>query len=661
MATRTNRTPTYSTADPGLFVLEMLLRLRGIDIEPGQLRDRAGKGAIGVRQMVRCARKFGLKVRSLKTKWRRLEKSPLPAIACLRDGGFLLLGKANNEKAIVLAPDSTQPVIMTRADFESLWDGRLVLMASPSAVPNLIQRFGKFANAQVVKGVARRGASRAGAEIIDFADRVRRLRGTVDLQDRMRRFRQVVGLQDLAQDRRLAEERAFLPAALEIVETPPSPIGRAIAFSLMAVFATALAWASIGTVDIVAVSPGKIIPSGRTKIIQPFETGVVRAINVRDGQNVAAGDVLIELDPTMSAAELQRLRSDLLAAQLEAARLSAALAAKEDPLSAFNPPAGAPSEQVQMHRRFLLTQTAEQNARVAAIDRQVSQKQAERATIKASIEKLEATLAPMQQKVEIREQLFRKELGSKIIYLTELQELVGHRQEILVQQSRYSETDAAIAALIETRNKTVAEYERGLLDDLAKIEQKAAGLVQDVIKAEQRTSLQKLIAPVDGMVQQLSVHTIGGVVTPAQTLMVVVPAESRIEIEAMISNRDIGFVEVGQDAAIKVDTFNFTRYGLLHGKILSISQDAISREKPQDKTSDRLAGAESGSSEPRGQELVYAARISLDRTHMELENKRVNLSPGMAVTAEIKTGSRSIISYLLSPLVRYKQESLRER
>jgi len=118
---------------------------------------------------------------------------------------------------------------------------------------------------------------------------------------------------------------------------------------------------------------------------------------------------------------------------------------------------------------------------------------------------------------------------------------------------------------------------------------------------------------------------------------------------------------VGQEAAIKIDTFNFTRYGLLHGTVLSVSQDAIARDKPQDKTSDKSQGAEQGSSEPKGQELVYAARISLDRTQMQVENKFVNLSPGMAVRVEIKTGSRRIISYLLSPLLRYKQESLRER
>src|SRR4249919_3356132 len=177
--------------------------------------------------------------------------------------------------------------------------------------------------------------------------------------------------------------------------------------------------------------------------------------------------------------------------------------------------------------------------------------------------------------------------SSSTLYLTELQDLVGQRQEILVQRGRYSETDSAIAALVETRNKTVAEYERGLFDDLAKAEQKAAGLAQDVIKAEQRTSLQKLTAPVEGVVQQLAIHTIGGVVTPAQALMVIVPAESRLEIEAMVSNRDVGFVEVGQNAAIKIDTFNFTRYGLLQGTVLNVSNDAIQRDKPQDKQPDK--------------------------------------------------------------------------
>jgi hemolysin D len=164
------------------------------------------------------------------------------------------------------------------------------------------------------------------------------------------------------------------------------------------------------------------------------------------------------------------------------------------------------------------------------------------------------------------------------------------------------------------------------------------------------------------VVQQLAVHTVGGVVTPAQTLLAVVPNDSPLEIEAMVSNRDIGFVQAGQAVEIKVDTFNFTRYGLLHGSVLSVSRDSIAREKPQDKGGNSSgASAETRSSEPPGQDLAYAARISLDRTEMKVDDNMVNLMPGMAVTTEIKTGSRRVITYLLSPLLRYGHDSLRER
>jgi hemolysin D len=463
------------------------------------------------------------------------------------------------------------------------------------------------------------------------------------------------------QVRRGTHELAFLPAALEIVETPPSPTGRAIGATIIALFFAAVVWACLGSVDIVATAPGKIIPSGRTKVIQPFETGVVRAIHVRDGQAVKTGDVLIELDATMNAAELEHLKSDLVAAELDVARLRAALAGDANPLEDFRPPEGASPALIEMTRRFLISQTAEQQAKLAALDRQLAQKEAERATVAATIGKLEATIPLLGERVEVRKHLYDKALGSKLTYLTEYQDYVGQQQELLVQKSRYREAEAAVAALTETRAQTAAEYRRTRFEELTKAEQKAAGLAQDVIKAERRTTLQVLTAPVDGVVQQLAVHTNGGVVTPAQALLVVVPLDSHLEIEAMVSNRDIGFVHVGQQVEIKVDTFNFTRYGLLHGEVLNVSQDAITREKPPDKSNEKAPGAEPATSEPKGQELNYAARVSLDRTQMQLEDKLVNLSPGMAVTAEIKTGSRRIISYLLSPLVRYKQEVLRER
>jgi hemolysin D len=455
------------------------------------------------------------------------------------------------------------------------------------------------------------------------------------------------------------DELAFLPAALEIVETPPSPIGRAIGASIIAIFVLALLWASLGHVDIVATATGKIIPTGHSKLVQPFETGVVRAIRVADGQTVEAGDVLIELDPTINESETNHLQGDLQSAQLDIARLHAALADTDDPFAAFRPPDGATPALVAMQRQFLMAQVTEHKAKVAALDGQRAQKEAELATITATIDKLEAVIPTIQERVNIRKSL--NEYGSRLQYFEVLQQLTESQQERLVQQSHYREAQAALAAIIDTRGQTMAEYRRTLFGELAEAERKAAGFAADLAKAEQRTKLQLLTAPVAGIVQQLAVHTVGGVVTPAQTLMVIVPTDSRLEIEAMVGNHDIGFVHAGDEVEIKVDTFDFTRYGLLHGQVLSISSDSIVRDVPADKSTDKSTSAGSATSEPKGQELSYAARISLDRTQMQIEDKTVHLSPGMAVTAEIKTGSRRIIGYLLSPLMKYKEESLRER
>jgi hemolysin D len=459
---------------------------------------------------------------------------------------------------------------------------------------------------------------------------------------------------------RRRQELAFLPAALEIVETPPSPIGRAIGATIILLFCAALIWASIGTIDIVASAPGKIVPSGRTKTIQPFETGVVRSIQVQDGQAVKAGDVLIELDPTMTQAETSHLESDLIAAELDVARLRAALS-DGDVLANFQPPENAPAALVATQRKFLADQAAEHQAKLAVLDRQRAQKEAERATIAATVAKLEASLPVMEERVEMRKTLYDHSNGSKASYLELLQPFVEGQQELKVQKSKISGADSALAAVIEERAHTDAEYRRERFSELVEAERKARGLSDDVVKARRRTQLQNLIAPVAGTVQQLSVHTVGGVVTPAQALLVVVPSDSRLEIEAMVSNRDIGFVHAGQEAEIKIDTFNFTRYGLLHGQVLTVSQDAVIRDRKQDRFDDRELGTQNDTSEPKGQELNYAARISLDRTQMPIDDRMVNLSPGMATTVEIKTGSRTILSYLLSPLLRYRQEILRER
>src|SRR5436305_1880217 len=200
-------------------------------------------------------------------------------------------------------------------------------------------------------------------------------------------------------------ERAFLPAALEVVETPPSPAGHAIAFSVAALFTLALVWAIFGEIDMVSTAPGKIVPSGRIKVIQPFATGVVSAIHVQDGQAVKAGDVLIELDPTVNAAERDHLRNDFLAEQLNIVRLRAALSGGDDPAADFNPPAQADPVLIGAQRALLVNQVAEHRAKLAALARQQAQKEAERATTAATIHKLETTIPVIQQRVDIRKSL----------------------------------------------------------------------------------------------------------------------------------------------------------------------------------------------------------------------------------------------------------------
>jgi hemolysin D len=459
--------------------------------------------------------------------------------------------------------------------------------------------------------------------------------------------------------------RQFLPAALEILETPASPVGRAIGATLILFFVIAIVWAIFGHVDIIATASGKVVPTGRTKTIQPLETGIVSAIHVRDGDHVTAGQVLVELDRTVTQAERRHVAEDLIASQLDVARLATlrdsfdADAVPQDLVA----PAGASASDIARTRSSMRAQASEQLAKLASINRQIQQKVAESQSVVATIAKIDATLPLVEEEASVRQKAMAIQYGNRIAYLDAQTKLVDQQNERIVQQHKMVEIAAARQALEQQIQQTKGNYEHQVLNDLSDAEKKAAEFSQDLVKAEQKTDEQILRSPIDGTVQQLVLYTVGGVVTPAQQLMVIVPIDSRLEVEAMVSNRDIGFVSLGQQAEVKVDTFNFTRYGLLQGKVVSVSQDAILHDKPNQKAAGnpKPDGALSDSSEPEGQELQYSARVALDETRMLIEDKMVNLAPGMAVTVEIKTGTRRIIEYLMSPLLRYRQESLRER
>ncbi len=457
----------------------------------------------------------------------------------------------------------------------------------------------------------------------------------------------------------------FLPAALEIMETPASPVGRGIAVTIILFIVSALVWSVLGHIDIVATASGKVVPTGRTKTVQPLEPGIVTEILVQDGDHVSAGQVVMRLDQTIAAAERNHVAHDLLTSQLDVARLAALRAGWEqgtDPALSFVPPKDASVAQIARMRSAMIEQASAQANKIAGLDQQILEKAAEADGIAATIAKLEGSMPFLIEQADIRQHAMAIEYGNRIAHLDAQIRLADQKSELVVQQRHATESAAARKALERQREQAQSEYESKVLGDLADAEQKVAGFSEDAIKGDQKLEQQVLRAPVDGTVQQLAVHSVGGVVSAAQQVMMIVPDDSHLEVEAMVANRDIGFVGPDQEVQIKIDTFNFTRYGLLHGKVLTVSHDAIVREKPQDKSDiAKSQTALSETSEPQGQEFVYAAQISLDRTQLEVEGRMVDLTPGMAVTAEIKTGSRRVIEYLLSPLLRYKQESLHER
>jgi|SRR6185312_7049428 membrane fusion protein, hemolysin D len=457
----------------------------------------------------------------------------------------------------------------------------------------------------------------------------------------------------------------FLPAALEIMESPPSPVGRLVAGTIVLFVVLALVWSYFGRIDIVATAPGKVVPTGRSKTVQPLEAGIIAEILVKDGDAVTAGQVVMRLDQTVARAERNHIANDLVASKLDVARLSAlrnSVAEGRDPQVFFNRPEEATVAQINRTRATMMEQASAQENKIAGLDQQIAQKVAEAGEIAATIVKLETSLPFLEEQADIRSKAMQMEYGNRIAHLDAQIRLADQKNELVVARRKAAESEAARAGLERQKVQAQSEYANKVLSDLAEAEQKVAGLSEDAVKANQRLDQQVLRAPVAGTVQQLAVHSVGGVVTAAQQLMTIVPADSRLEVEAMLPNRDVGFVSAGQEAAVKVDTFNFTRYGLLHGRVANVSHDAIVREKPVDKSNPSKSQSSLGdSSEPQGQEFVYATKIAMETTRIDVDGRMVDLSPGMAVTVEIKTGSRRVIEYLLSPVLRYKQESLRER
>ena len=453
------------------------------------------------------------------------------------------------------------------------------------------------------------------------------------------------------------DQRAFLPAALEIIETPPSPTGRLMSLLIVTMFSVGLGWAFLGHVDVTATAPGKIVPAGEVKIIQSLDPGIVTAIRVKDGDHVRAGQLLLELDATQTEADFSRYSHDLIQAKLDVARLSALAAAYQTGRAPqFDAPVNLPPNYAAEGRAAMMAQYQSQIARLGDLSRQIEEKRAHADEIQAEVDKLRAQLPMHEEKVRIHRELTSQGYGTSLAFLDAQQQAAEARHELDAQSHRKTSILAALNALVSQRDGVHAQYLADVLSDLRKAEAQDSELTQQFVKARQKNGQTALVSPVDGVVEQLAVHTLRGVVSPAQKLMIVVPSQRNLTVEAQLANRDVGFVHPGQSVKIKVETFTFTRYGFINGRVIGVSRDTM----PEPSAVNTSGGAQS----PAGRTdapPAYVARVALDRTAMTVDGRIENLQPGMAVTAEIKTGDRTIIDYILSPIARRTAESLHEQ
>jgi hemolysin D len=432
---------------------------------------------------------------------------------------------------------------------------------------------------------------------------------------------------ELAGPQRLADEAAFLPAALALQHTPVHPAPRRALVVICALFAIALLWSIFGHIDIVAVAQGRIVVSERTKTIQPLEASVVSKVLVKDGDAVRAGQVLVELDATTATADRTSLAEQLKSAEAQAKRSAALISA----LQSGRTPQG--DAQLQADWQDI-------TARLAKLAAEAQRREAEAATVRQAIAKLQATIPLATQREADVKGLAEQGFINQHAGQDRTRERIELERDLALQQARLQEAQAAIAEARQNRGAYLAETERSLRERQAEAQLQRERLAQEKNKTEQRSRLMQLTAPVDGTVQQLAVHTAGGVVTPAQVLMIVVPKDAEVTAEVVLENKDVGFVNPGQAAEVKLETFAFTRYGTLPATVTTLSADAVTDEK-------------------RG--AIFPATLKLGQTHLSVDGKRIALAPGMNLTAEIKTGKRRVIVYLLSPVQRAADESLRER
>lgn len=438
--------------------------------------------------------------------------------------------------------------------------------------------------------------------------------------------------------------RDFLPPSLEVLEKPPHPAPRVLLWVTVAIFVVGVAWAVLGKVDIVTSAEGKIIPGGKVRVIQPLEKGVVSAILVKDGEFVTQGQPLVELDQTQNAADLSRTRNELsfVTHRLARRRVLSEWLGQENPLTlTFASMREQISERnLSVDARLLYEEWHSLVVDIETLRSQLAERQSELNTSKIIIQQYNATLPLLQSRVDAIKYLYEQRVVARMEYLTLEEERQRQLHALEAEVSRSEQLASAITSVERQIAATKAKNLSEVLVQVDDLERQRESLEQELAKLTDIGKKMILTSPVDGTVKGLAINTVGGVVNEAEVLMEVVPLDEVLEVEAFVGNQDIGYVMEEQSAEVKIHTFPFTRYGVIAAKVESIAKDATVDEK---------------------QGLIYRTRLSLAENTLMVDGRQTQLMPGMAVTAEITTGKRRLIEFFLAPLLRAKQESLRER
>jgi hemolysin D len=434
------------------------------------------------------------------------------------------------------------------------------------------------------------------------------------------------------------EHNHFLPAAVEMMDRPPSMFARLITWSIILLVTIIILWSYFSKMDVIVSAQGQIVPSDKTKIIQSAEPGKIKAIHIKDGQTVKQGELLIELDSTTAKADQTQTQFKLASIKLEIARLEAQHQQNPELFKVDN----NHPELSATHAALLQANLAEYRHEIAVLDNEITANKAELRATQNTLDMLTTVVASMRKEHKRQQDLAKKGFIS-VSSLTDSEiELIQKQQEKKAQENQLTRITATLAATEKKKALAEQSFKTKALTALATLNKEKDGLEQELIKNRQRETLQQINAPVDGTVQQLAVNTIGGVVTTAQPLMVIVPEGSQLEIDAKVPNKDIGHIKNGQDVVVKVETFNYTRYGSLQGKIAWIGQDAINEQ---------------------GTGPIYPIKVIPETLLLpnSIDGRQAEATTGMNVTVDILIGQRRIIDYFIAPLLRYKDESLRER